>query len=209
MITLYHCNGARSARSLWLLYELDIEFKLVTLEFSMAGLRTPEYLAISPLGRVPCLTAGELTVFESGAICQYLCETRPDSALYRPPGHDERVAWLQWLHYAETIAVHGAALVQQKVFIAPEQRSPVVQKLESRRLFKALEVVDQALAGQDYLLPGGFSAVDTAVGYSVHLGRNFVDTAGLDNLAAYYERISARPAFQRACPPDALDVVDG
>jgi glutathione S-transferase len=198
MITLYHCAGARSMRSVWLLHELGIAFDLVTLPFSMAGLRTPEYLAISPLGRVPCLVDGDLRVIESGAICQYLCETYDDGTLHRAPGHPERVAWLQWLHYAETMAVHGASLVQQRIFIAPEDRSTVVQKLESRRLLKALEVVDRALGAQDYLLPSGFSAVDTAVGYSIHLAAELVDFAQFDTLVAYYARLRARPAFQRS-----------
>jgi glutathione S-transferase len=169
MRKLYHCDGARSMRSLWLLHELGLEFELVTLPFSMAGLRTPDYLAVSPLGRVPCLVDGDLTLFESGAIAQYLCETYDDGRLHRAPGHPERPAWLQWLHYAETVAVHGASLVQQQVFVPPEQRSPVVVKLEARRLHKALEVVDGVLARHDYLLPSGFSAVDVAVGYSAHL----------------------------------------
>lgn len=126
MRKLYHCDGARSMRSLWLLHELGLEFELVTLPFSMAGLRTPDYLAVSPLGRVPCLVDGDLTLFESGAIAQYLCETYDDGRLHRAPGHPERPAWLQWLHYAETVAAHGASLVQQQVFVPPEQRSPVV-----------------------------------------------------------------------------------
>jgi glutathione S-transferase len=73
-----------------------------------------------------------------------------------------------------------------------------VQKLESRRLLKALEVVDRALGAQDYLLPSGFSAVDTAVGYSIHLAAELVDFAQFDTLVAYYARLRARPAFQRS-----------
>ena len=198
MLTLYHCAGARSMRTLWLLHELGLSFDLVTLPFSMDALRAPAYLEISPLGRVPCLVDDDLRLFESGAICQYLCETYDDGSLHRPPGHPERVAWLQWLHFAETIAVHGASLVQQRIFIAPEQRSEVVQKLESRRLHKALEVLDRHLSDRDYLLTSGFSAVDTAVGYSVHLATELI---GIDALAAvtdYYGRLHARPAFQRA-----------
>ena len=74
MRKLYHCAGARSMRSLWLMHELGLEFELETLGFSMAALRTPDDLALSPLGRVPCLVDGELRLIESGAICQYLCE---------------------------------------------------------------------------------------------------------------------------------------
>ncbi len=205
MITLYHCAGARSMRSHWLLHELGLDFRLVTLPFSMASLRTPAYLAISPLGRVPCLVDGDLTLIESGAICQYLCETYDDGRLHRPPGHPERAAWLQWLHYAETIAVHAASLVQQRVFIAPADRSPVVHKLESRRLYKALEVIAAELSDRDYLLPSGFSAVDTAVGYSVHLARQLIDTAPLAAIEAYHQRLAARPAFQRALDASPLD----
>lgn len=197
MLTLYHCDGARSMRSLWLLNEMGIEFKLVTLPFSMEGLRTPEYLAISPLGRVPCLVDGETRVFESGAITQYLGEHYdPEGKLHRGMGHPERNDWLIWLHFAETIAVHGASLVQQKVFIAKPDRSPVVTKLESRRLEKALGVLEDVLAHQDYLLPSGFSAVDTNVGYSVHLGSGFVPLDPFPHVVAYYERLKARPAFK-------------
>lgn len=200
MITLYHVDGARSMRSLWLLNELGLEYELVTMAFSMAALRTPEYLAVSPLGRVPCLQDGDLTLFESGAICQYLCEHYDSGEFYRPPGDPERAEWLQWLHYAETIAVHGASLVQQQVFIKPEARSEIVIKLESKRLEKSLEVIDTHLSDRDYLLKTGFSAVDTGVAYSVHLAQSRVDITGLQNVAAYYERCKARPAFQKSAP---------
>lgn len=199
MLTLYHCNGSRSMRSLWLLHEMGIEFELKELPFSMEGLRTPEYLSISPLGRVPCLVDKGEAVFESGAIAQYLGEHYdPEGKLHRPVGHEERAEWLVWLHYAETMAVHGASLVQQKVFIAREERSPVVQKLESRRLEKSLEVVDQHLSDRDYLLKSGFSTVDTNVGYSVHLAKGFVSLEPFPNVVKYYERLSARPAFKKA-----------
>ncbi len=204
MITLYHVPGARSMRTLWLLHELDLRFETVTLAFTMSALRSPDYLAVSPLGRVPCLVDGDVSLIESGAICQYLCETYDDGTLHRPPGHPERFEWLQWLHYAETAAVHGASLVQQRVFIKPEARSPVVQKLESRRLYKALEVLDRHLADREYLLASGFSAVDTAVGYSAHLAQELIELDDLSALAAWYARLAARPAFQRACEPSPL-----
>lgn len=198
MMRLYHCAGARSMRSLWLLYEMGVEFELETLEFSMESLRTPDYLSVSPLGRVPCLVDKEVKLFESGAICQYLCENYDDGRLYRAPGSRDRIKWLQWIHYAETIAVHGAALVQQKVFIAPEKRSDVVQKLESRRLFLSIKMLEPILSEQKYLLGDSFTAVDTGIGYSIHLAKQFIDTSVLTAVDAYYERLISRDAFQRA-----------
>lgn len=196
MRRLYHCAEARSMRSLWLLHELGLDFELVELGFDLKKLRSPEYLAIHPLGRVPCLVDDDLVIFESGAICQYLCETYDNGTLHRAPGHPERAQWLQWVHYAETIAVHGASLVQQSVFIAPNERSEAVRNLESRRLGKALGVIDAHLADRDYLLKSGFSAADTAVGYSVHLAGKFIPLDPYPRVVDYYERLKRRPAFR-------------
>ena len=54
MITLYHVPQSRSMRVLWLLNELGVEFQLVSLPFDKS-LRSPEYLALNPVGRVPAL----------------------------------------------------------------------------------------------------------------------------------------------------------
>lgn len=202
MITLYHVPGSRSMRSLWLLHELArtnaLEFDVKELAFEMKVLRSAEYLAVHPLGRVPCLVDGDEVLFESGAICQYLCERYDDGSLGRGPGHPERNQWLQWVHFAETMGVHGASLVQQSGFIAPAERSPTVQKLESRRLEKTLGVIDGVLADREYLLESGFSAADTMVGYSVHLARRFVSIEPFPSVARYYARIGDRPAFRAA-----------
>lgn len=199
--TLYHCDEARSMRTLWLLNELGLDFELVTMPFDTRILRSPDYLKIHPLGRVPALVDGEQTLFESGAIAQYLCETYDPAGLGRPAGHPERADWLQWLHYAETMAVHGASLVQQHWVIRDEaDRSPMVQKLERRRLEKSLEVVDAKLGDQEYLLASGFSAADVAVGYSVHLARVWTTLDATPGVAAYYERVASRPAFSRSLP---------
>ena len=82
MITLHHCHEARSMRSLWLLHEMGLEFEVKLYNFGR-DLRDPAYLAVHPLGRVPCLVDGDLVLFETGAITQYLCETWPDCGLGR------------------------------------------------------------------------------------------------------------------------------
>ncbi len=200
MITLYHVPGSRSMRSLWLLNELGLEFERVEMPFDLTFLRAPDYLAVHPLGRVPALSDGELTLFESGAICQYLCERYDKGEFGRTVDHFERAEWLQWVHFAETLAVHGAALLQQQVFIQEEERSEVIQKLESRRLTKAFEVLDTHLASFEYLLAGGFSAADIGVGYSIYLGNGFVSLDSHPNLNEYMQRLKQRPAFKLSEP---------
>ena len=202
MLVLHHCHESRSMRSLWLLNELGLDFDLRVYPFG-PELRTPEYLAKHPLGRVPCLEHDGRILFETGAITEYLCETCAQEAahLFRAPGDPERAEWLQWLHFAETVAVHGASLTQQHVVLFEDSmRSPVIMKLERRRLEKALEVLDNHLAGREYLLKTGFSAVDTNVGYSVHIARFFTPLEAFPNLLAYYERLASRPAFLASLP---------
>lgn len=198
-ITLYHCHEARSMRVLWLLNELGQEFRLEVMPFT--ELRSEQYLPIHPLARVPALQDGELTLYESGAICQYLCETYSPELMGRSMGHPERPQWLQWLHYAETLAVHGANLVQQHLVIYdPQLRSATVQKLERKRLEKGLALLNEHLQCQDCLLQSGFSAVDIAVGYSIHLAQYFTDIKQFPRLNDYYQTLKQRPAFIASMP---------
>ena len=203
-IVLYHCHEARSMRSLWLLNELGLDFELVVMPFDIEKLRTKEYLAISPLGRVPCLIDQGKVLFESGAIAQYLCENYDRDGLGRSPGNAERSEWLQWIHFSETMAVHGASLVQQNIIITNEaDRSPLVQKLELRRLEKSIEVIDQRVSDSNFLLKGGFSAADIAVGYSLHLARLWTDLKAFVGAFGYYQVLSSRPAFKASLPPSS------
>ncbi len=147
-------------------------------------------------------------LFESGAITEYLVETRPECGLGREVGDNERADWLQWLHYAETIGQHLANLTQHHIALRdPAMRSPTVMRLEARRLEKVLEVVDRVVAGQAYLLASGFSAVDVNVGYGVMIARHFIRAQILPDLERYYQRLVARPAFALAKARDGDTVI--
>ncbi|PTX56572.1 glutathione S-transferase [Litoreibacter ponti] len=201
-ITLHHAHQTRSMRALWLLHELDVPFELVVHPFGK-NLRDPAYLAKSPVGRVPALEIGGQTLFESGAITEYLCETFPEAGLGRAPGDPERADWLVWVHFAETMAQHCAALTQQHIALYEDHmRSPIVMKLESARLAKCYAALDQRLQSRDHLLDSGFSAADISCGYSVYSGRHFAHIEPFAALSAWYARITARPAFQKSLPPE-------
>jgi glutathione S-transferase len=185
-------------RSLWLLHELGVDFELQTYSFDKT-LREEPYRSLNPTGRVPTLEIGSLVLTESGAIAEYLCEQFPEGGLGRDPSHIDRAQWLNWIHFAETISQHTAALTQQHVALyADHMRSPIVMQLEAKRLAKTLATVEAALQG-DYLLPS-FSAADIGVGQAVYMAQHFVRLDGFPKLSAWFARLIQRPAYQKALP---------
>lgn len=199
MITLHHAPQSRSFRILWFLHEAGLAHRVIYHSFAGKALRDPAFLAVSPAGRVPVVEVDGITLFESGAILEYLAETRAP-ALGRAPGDAARGRYLEWLHYGETLAQHLAQLTFHHIALRPGDRSPVVQKLEALRLRRALEGLDRALQG-DYLLDG-FTAADIMTGASTDIARRFVSFDGLDRLQAWHGRLTARPGFRAARDTD-------
>jgi len=200
-ITLHHAHQTRSMRSLWLLGELGVPFKTVVHPFGK-NLRSEDYLKLNPSGRVPALAIDGKTLFETGAITEYLCEIFPDAGLGRAPGDPERADWLVWVHFAETINQHSAALTQQHIALYEDHmRSPIVMKLEAARIAKCYAALEGRLQGREYLLDSGFSAADVSCGYSLYSAQHFTKLDAFPLAAAWYDRISARPAFQASLPP--------
>lgn len=202
VVRLHHVPQARSFRVLWLLHEIGVPHELALRSLFDGSLRRPDYTALSPAGRVPALEIDGRALFESGAIIEYLAETRAPE-LWRAPGDPERADWLEWLHFAETIGQHIANLSQQHIVLREDHmRSPVTMKLEAKRLEKTLQAVERAVTPDGWLLPSGFSAVDVAVGYGALVGRRFLRLDALPNVTGWLARCEARPAYRAALAKD-------
>jgi glutathione S-transferase len=93
-----------------------VEFEVVEWPFDRT-LRSPEYLALNPAGRVPALELDGRTIWETGAITEVLCERFPETGMGRAPGDPERIDWLIWVHFAETLSQHIATLTQQHIVL--------------------------------------------------------------------------------------------
>lgn len=204
MITLHHCPQTRSMRSLWLLHELDVDFRVKLHAFDKS-LRDPEFLNVSPAGRVPALEIDGERMFETGAITEYLCERFSPDRLGRTSRSPDRMAWLVWLHFSETLSQHTAALTQQHVALREDHmRSPIVMKLEAARVAKCYDAIEARLStpveNRDYLLTSGFSAADISVGQAVYMSRFFVTLDAHPAVAEWYARITERGGFVKSLP---------
>ncbi len=201
MITLHHVAQSRSFRVLWFCHEAGLPCQVIHHSFFDKSLRSPDFLALSPAGRVPAVQVDGQVMFESGAILDYLAETHAPQ-FHRAPGTADRIAYLEWLHFAETIAVSLAILTQHHIVLREDHmRSPTVMRLEAKRLEKSL--LAAARARRDEGVCGAFSAADVALGYGLVIGQKFLrytDPALTEWLAA----LTARPAFQVAMAQDGV-----
>lgn len=202
-VRLHHVPLSRSFRILWLLQEMGITPEIETYAIADGSLRRPDYLEKSPAGRVPALEIDGQVLYESGAITEYLCESRPEHGLGRAPGDPERIAYLEALHYAETMGNLIANLNLQWLFLRdPAQRSDTVLKIEARRLAATMAPLEKLLATQDHVLASGFSAADTMLSYNLMAAPRYVRMDPFPNLSAYVARLAERPAYRAALKMD-------
>ncbi|OUR77262.1 glutathione S-transferase [Alphaproteobacteria bacterium 46_93_T64] len=199
MLKLHHAKGSRSARIIWLLEELGLEYEINELEFHPRALKTDEHKKRHPLGRVPVLQDGDVTLFESGAIIQYILARYADGNLYPATDDPAFPAYLQWFHYVEgTLMPPIGTIVTQTVLLPPERRNADVLAMAERLASKVLGPINTVLIDNEYLI-GDFSAADVMLGHAVAMCANLqLVNDGHPNLQAYVERIKLRPAFAKA-----------
>ena len=199
MIKLYLTPGTRAGRVAWLLEELNIQYDLEVLPFTKEGLKSPEHRARHALGRVPVLEDGEISIFESGAIIDYILERHKNGGL-KPSADDANFPYyLQWYHYCEGMVMPPMnQIVVQTLLLPPDRRDETVLNQAKNLLTKSLVPVNENLADKEYLI-GNFSAADLMLGHSCFMA-NRLGCVGEDmsNIKAYVERIQARPAFAKA-----------
>jgi len=196
---LYHCPNSRSVRILWLLGELGLDCELLVFPLGDRAMRSPEYLKIHPAGRVPALEDGGVTLFESGAIVEYLLARHGGGRMVPDVASPDFPAYLQWLHYAEGMIMPQVnIIVVETQFLAPERRNDTNVARATKLLTRMLGVVDARLEGRDWLA-GDFSGADIMTGHAcVVSSRLGADLSDKPNLRAYVDRVLARPALQKA-----------
>ena len=196
---LYHSAQSRSVRPRWMLEEIGQPYELATLNLQAGDQKKPEYLKLNPNGTVPTLVDGDVVLYESAAICQYLADKFPDKKLAPAIGTPSRGLYYQWIHYAMSGVEPPAVTIFLHTMIKPEaERIPVLVDEARKQLAAAVKVVDAALAGREYLLGSQFSAADVMMGSTLNWCQ-MMGMAGPEtgNVTAYLGRLNARPAAQR------------
>lgn len=192
-LTLYTNPQSRGRMARWMLEEVGHPYTAVPLAYGPA-MKTPEYLAINPMGKVPALTHGNRIVTECAAICCYLADAFPEAGLMP----QDRAAFYRWMFFGagplEAAITNKALLVD----IPPEKRGFVgYGSFET-----AIGALETVLGASPFIAGDTFSAADVYVGSQIGWGMHFGSVPETPAFTAYWNRIKDRPARLRA---DAAD----
>ena len=196
---IYHAPNTRSVRILWLFEELGLSYELEHYKLGDPEMRTPEYRKIHPLGRVPVLEDGAVKIFESGAIIQYVLKKYGQGKFIPTSDTPNFARYLQWFHYAEGMIMPQVNIIVVESILLPEERRNKVNLDRATKLVtRMLTAVNEGLEGEEYLA-GEFSGADMMTGHAcIVSARLGADISDKPNVAAYIERLNARPALKTA-----------
>lgn len=179
MLKLYGSVRTRASVVQWYLEELGVPYEFITLDMQAGAHRQPDYLAINPIGKVPAIVDGDLTLWESGAILLYLAQKYGKTAA----SVEEQAVSTQWVLFANAT-------------LGPGVFAEASRERELPRLMKPLNDIFER---QPFLLGEDLSVADVAVGSMLSYIPLILklDLSEYPAVVDYIKRLSDRPAFQK------------
>jgi len=191
-VKLFWSPQTRSTRALWILEEagVDYERELVDIQDPKRE-NTAEFLEASPMGKVPALVDGDVSMSESAAICLYVADRYAPGTLAPAVDDARRGKFLYWLMYTPAV-------------IEPSM-SEKFNGVQTNRYRSGwgdfdlmIETLERGIGGKNWILGDTFSAADVMLGSSVVFMRMFDMLPDSETLGGYADRCLARPAYRRA-----------
>jgi glutathione S-transferase len=185
---------------------LKVDYALVRLH--KGEHRQPEYLAINPMGKVPTLRDGDLMLWESNAICQYLADRAGDTSFF-PADPKLRANIARWLFWEA-----GSWSPVVDIFTHENVRKPMLgigsvdpaQLSDGEKRFQPLgRLLDDQLADRKFLLGDAVTLADFVVGgAATYVDRGRIPINGYRHLKAWWDRLNAIKAWSETMPGPEL-----
>jgi glutathione S-transferase len=190
-IVLYHHPFSRASSVVWMLEEVGVEHELRFVDILNGGQKSPEIIALNPMGKLPVLTDGGTVVTETAAIGLYLADRYSPGKLAPALDDPARGTYLRWSLFAPSVIEPGAMAKAGDWAFKPG--SAGWGDFESM-----LSSMESAVTGRDFLLGDRFSMADIIFGGTVRYMLMFKMLEAKPAFTAYVDRLNARPALQRA-----------
>ena len=194
-LTFYTNPMSRGRIVRWMLEEIGQPYQTEFLDYGTT-MKTPDYLAINPMGKVPTIRHGKTVVTECAAILAYLADAFPDVGLAPPT--DSRGDYYRWLFFCAG-PVEAAVINRSLGLDIPQEKESMVGYGNFKSVMDALE---QAVAREGYVAGDEFTAADVYVGSQIGWGLQFKSIENRPGFEAYWSRVSDRDAYRRATAID-------
>ena len=208
MLHLYYFTDNASLAPHFLLVETNAEYSLRLVDRNSNAQKSEEYLKLNPAGRIPTLVHNDLVLFESPAICIYICEADGTSQFMPPVGHPDRPLFFQWLTY-----LNNTLQAEFMVWRYPDRHTTEADGVEGiraaqdLRLVGILALLDEELGKKRYMLGDDVSACDHFLFMlALWCGRISRPPMSFENLRRFMCEMSRRPAVQRVCEIEDIDL---
>ena len=190
--TIFYTNPqSRGQIARWMLEEVGAEYRQEILEYG-ASMKSPEFLKINPMGKVPAIVHNGKVVTECAAICAYLADEFPEVGL--APSLDNRAEYYRWLFFSA--GPLEAAIVDRSLEVTVTEKQ---ERMVGYGTYdKVLDVLSQRLQASNYIAGDDFTAADVYVGSHVLWGLHFGTMDKRDGFEEYAARLVERPAFKAA-----------
>jgi glutathione S-transferase len=196
-VVLHHAPQTRSFGVLVLLEELNADYSLHVLNLKANEQRSPAYLAINPMGKVPAIEHEGSLVTEQGAIYLYLADLYADAGLAPQMGTPLRGPYLRWLFF------YGSSFEPAVVDRAMKHPPVPPSTCPYGDFDTMLKTLTNQLDKGPYLLGERFTAVDVLWGHALRWTTQFGLIPATALIQAYIERVTSRPASARITAQDA------
>lgn len=195
-LVFFHNPHSRSCMIRALLEELGADYEQCVIDFRTDEQRSPDYLAVNPLGKVPAIRAGGEVVTETVALYVWLADLYPQAGLAPALDDPQRGTYLRWLvFYAACMepAIGDKALKREP---GPHMQSPYGD------FDSVVAAISAPIERGPWLLGERFTAADVLWGNALGWITGFGMLEATPAIASYIERVKARPAQQRAQQAD-------
>ena len=199
--TLWGVGTSRTLRAHWALIELGLDYATQPIRTRTLDMEDPTFLALHPRGKIPILEDGGLEVSESPAIVTYLSETYGGDATQLIPNTPwARAKYFEWMSFISMELDATSLYVLRRHVDLHETygEAPAANDTAREYFLRMIQSVVPALPSEgNFLLGHAFSGADILMLSCLNFSDRY-DIALPAEVAAYRERVSARPAYQAA-----------
>lgn len=190
-IKFYHNPMSRGATVHWMLEEVQAKYEIVLLDFKRKDHKSPQFLAINPLGKIPAIIYKGVVITETPAICTFLADNYSLNKLAPFLDDPFRGAYLRWMFFASTCV---EPVLVDKMF---KRENPDPSSTGYGTYAETMAIIEKQLQKTAFILGPEFTAVDVYLSSQLSWGVRAKALDATPTISAYLARCQDRPAYKR------------